>query len=192
MSSFRRTSIILLCVSLFVAVSSTQRALADPWGSQTETTGAHPDGGNHTWCTVSLSSTDITWLSEVSNSSLGNQTDAFVVRELSCDLDSGTETDVVWRADNLEGSVRGKTFCEDYDNGFCDQSYAYIDFNAISDAGGPYEANVKKTMCHELGHSVGLSHGTTYGGCMVSGKVTSDLSYRRYASHHVAHVNDWF
>ena len=91
----------------------------------------------------------------------------------------------------LDGTVRGSTFCENYDT-YCDQYYVQIDLNYIIQSSEPDDENIKKTMCHELGHSVGLSHGSTYGGCMVSGAVNGDVTWRRYSSHHKGHINGWF
>lgn len=42
-----------------------------------------------------------------------------------------------------------------------------------------------KTSCHEVGHSVGLTHTSAYGGCMVSGYSNNNT----YSSHHVNHIN---
>lgn len=47
----------------------------------------------------------------------------------------------------------------------------------------------RNTLCHEIGHGVGLRHGSTYGGCMNSGIYTSNLVY---SSHHVSHINAYY
>jgi hypothetical protein len=50
-----------------------------------------------------------------------------------------------------------------------------------------------KTICHEIGHSVGLAHGNPDSGfhddCMVSGAVTAGLEWEQFNQHHVDHAN---
>lgn len=115
----------------------------------------------------------------------------------SCDYEGGTETDVVWLTTNLPAGVRGRTSCNDhhFPSGDCDQAYVKIDLAEIVAQGGPTEYNETKTACHELGHTVGLTHhenGTDWG-CMVKGVVSSDVKWRRYVTHHKStHINAWF
>lgn len=61
-----------------------------------------------------------------------------------------------------------------------------------------FERNVRKTIQHEVGHSVGMKHhsgAVTLGGtltnplAMISGHVTSDLQIL-YTQHHKDHVNN--
>ncbi len=96
---------------------------------------------------------------------------------------------------DLPGSTRGKAPCEDYDNGYCDQYYVTLDPAQIN-VGSNDDAD--KTVCHELGHTVGLTHGSGGGDggtddCMISGERPSTNSqYERYSSHHKEHINAWF
>jgi hypothetical protein len=50
-----------------------------------------------------------------------------------------------------------------------------------------------KTACHEIGHTVGLAHGsdttTFWNDCMVNGTVAAGAQWTRYNAHHVAHIN---
>lgn len=174
-------------------------AHADPWGAGPPDGGAPPDGSAHTYC----------WGVEVYggvNADIFDNVDAAeynalegptvvnVIFENDCDYSGGTETDVVWLTENLPGSTRGSTRCEDYDNGKCDQYYASLDRVEIAE-GSDDELDETKTACHELGHTVGLTHhpNDTDWGCMRSGEPTSTaLSWRRYVgnnNHHVNHIN---
>jgi hypothetical protein len=70
------------------------------------------------------------------------------------------ETDVIVRNRVLSGATVGRVFCEDYDDLFgvaCDQHYMDLDdpqFGTISNT------IKKRVTCHELGHTVGLKHGS--------------------------------
>jgi len=182
----------LVVVVLGSVLCVTTSSVADPWGTGTSDTGAHPDSNPHTYCyEYGFPGHYEHSVAQMENNALGDPTAATVVRESSCDYSSRTETDVVWQWRDLPGTTRGRTRCEDFDT-YCDQFYVQIDFNQITSSSSPDEENIRKTMCHELGHSVGLTHGPTPGGCMVSGAVNGDLQWRRYASHHRNHINAWF
>lgn len=131
------------------------------------------------------------YIHDIEHAALGDPTAVTVSFETGCDHDSNTETDVAWWEGQIDGPVRGQTFCEDFDT-HCDQFFVTIDYNYIVQNSDPDPENVKKTICHELGHTVGLTHGSEYGGCMVSGAVNGDVQWRRYASHHRNHINAWF
>ena len=81
-------------------------------------------------------------------------------------------------------NVRGRYSCtkplNGYGGGVCDQASVYVNTQLLSTYG-----QRRKTFCHEVGHSVGLHHGTGVGGCMVSGSSTAST----YAAHHVIHIN---
>jgi hypothetical protein len=56
----------------------------------------------------------------------------------------------------------------------------------------------RKTLCHEIGHSVGLQHYTSAGSgavpgenndCMKSGPVDGDVWWIEYSDHHQAHID---
>ncbi|WP_139177261.1 hypothetical protein [Geodermatophilus siccatus] len=55
----------------------------------------------------------------------------------------------------------------------------------------------RKTICHEIGHSVGLKHGNNpanntnheYNDCMKNGTVPDGNIWRQYNDHHVDHAN---
>jgi predicted Zn-dependent protease len=49
--------------------------------------------------------------------------------------------------------------------------------------------DMEKTMCHEVGHSVGLTHGGNTD-CMLNGEIPStSIVWRTYDSHHKSHIN---
>lgn len=126
-----------------------------------------------------------------SNNSLAGPTDASVSFE-SCDYSGSGETDVVWDTANLSNGTRGRAWCEDFDNGKCDQFYAELDIAEIN-KGSNDEYDATKTACHELGHTVGLTHYPSGWRCMVSGEVPSTATaWRRYNADHRGHINDWF
>lgn len=90
--------------------------------------------------------------------SLDFPTDATTSFTSSCDLSGWAETDVVWFDGNLQSGVRGQAVCEDFDGNYCDQYYVTLD-PAQLNIGGNDDADTTKTACHELGHTVGLTHG---------------------------------
>lgn len=88
-------------------------------------------------------------------------------------------TDVVWESSTTI-SARGDQTCLATNSvGECEQSRLRLNPNQLTD-----DINRRKTACHELGHSVGLTHDP---GCMVSGAVS--VATETYTSHHVSHMN---
>jgi len=171
---------------------------ADVWGSASSSTGAHPDGSTHNYCwgagfDVNLRDN----VDEMFEDALDTPTDATAEFKSKCKYSGSGETDVVWMDADLPGLVRGQVFCEDYDHGHCDQFYVTIDPTAIN-VGPNDDADTDKTICHELGHTVGLSHGPGGGDggaddCMISGERPSLYSrYERYSGHHKGHIDAWF
>lgn len=73
---------------------------------------------------------------------------------------SNGETDVIVRNRVLSGSTIGRVFCEDYDGLWdvrCDQHYLDLDVPQF----GTISSTVKQRVtCHELGHTLGLKHGS--------------------------------
>lgn len=174
-------------------------ANADAWGSQSASTGAHPDGSSHNYCWGSGfdSALQDNVTSSFSNA-LDAPTDATIGYSSTCTYSGSTETDVVWLDADLPGTLRGQAPCEDYDvSNHCDQYYVTLDPAEIN-VGSNDELDTTKTTCHELGHTVGLTHGSgggdgTTDDCMMSGERPSTaLQYERYSSHHRGHINGWF
>lgn len=183
---------------LLISLSGNARIEADDWGTGTGPTGAQPDGSTHNWCWGIGFDSD---LQDNVNSSfydaLDAPTDAQVEFKSTCKLTGDGETDTVWFDADLPGGQRGQVFCEDFDNNLCDQFYVTLDPTELN-IGSNDEADTTKTSCHELGHSVGLSHGAGGGNggaddCMMSGEWPNlNSQYERYSLHHKEHINDWF
>ncbi|MFT4136812.1 hypothetical protein [Microbacterium sp.] len=119
---------------------------------------------------------------------LDSQTDMYDTYQSAC----GPQTDLGGYIDSSPekasmGSLRGIWICtkplDGWDSGICDQGSIIVNSALLTDY-----TQRRKTFCHEIGHSVGLWHGTGYGGCMVSGTSSNTA----YASHHVWHINTRF
>jgi hypothetical protein len=183
-----------------LALTATAPATADPWGTGTSDTGAHPDGSTHNWCWGA--GFDVALQDNVTssmNNALGGPTDATVEFKSSCKLSGDGETDVVWFDGDLSAGTRGSTFCEDSDDANqCDQFYVTLDPAELNTGPADDELDTTKTTCHELGHTVGLTHGPGGGDggaddCMISGeRPSANIQYERYSAHHRGHINDWF
>ncbi len=182
---------LVLAASLTLTLGTALAAAADPWGTNTQDTGAHPDSDPHTYCYSSSAGADIR--ENISNMMWDamDPTAVNVDYNSDCDLSGDTETDVVWRQGNL-ASATGSTYCEDFDTR-CDQFYSTLDLAAI-DVGDYDETDQSQTACHELGHTGGLTHGGSSTDCMINTGDTppTDLQYRRYGDHHKSHFTDWF
>lgn len=77
----------------------------------------------------------------------------------------------------------------DFDNNdYCDQNYSKI-WMSVHDS----EYDLSHSTCHELGHTVGLTHHETGDYCLLKGHAPSSaVQYRRYSDHHKDHINAWF
>ncbi len=187
----------MLLIASLGGLSST--AEADPWGdsdNSVDGTGPHPDGSSHSFCYTST----ITSASGIAPNIVDAEYDALegpavtnVTYHSVCDPIGSTETDVVWRRDNLGGSTTGSTTCDDFNNGICDQAYITLDQAQIH-VGGEDEIDETQTACHELGHTGGLTHGSVDSDCMINSADTppTGLQYRRYGTHHRGHIDSWF
>jgi hypothetical protein len=179
----------IVFAATLVAISGV--ANADPWGTGGSDTGEHPDTAPHTWCygpswNGNESASDAEW-------NLANQTYANPTYQSSCDLSGAPQTDVKWGIGDLAPGTRGSTACAVFgSSGHCDRNNITIDFAEI-DKGDHDAADEWKTACHELGHSVGLTHGSDYEDCMISGEIPGTaIKWHQYGPHHLNHINDWF
>lgn len=169
-------------------------AAADEWGDQDSDTGPHPDEDPHTFCRGS-SIGDYAWINviDIEWAAL-DPTAVNVDQSGGCNYSGTSETDVVWQTGDLPGH-RGQTWCDDYETftGQCDQAYAKLDLAEINE-GTHDEADMRKTICHELGHTAGLTHGGTSTDCMITGERPQPAltQHVRYGSHHQDHIADWF
>lgn len=122
---------------------------------------------------------------------LAAPTDATVTRQATCHTTGTARTDAIWLAGNLVG-MRGGTRCVSMVNNICDSAHITLDFAELN-LGTDDKEDRRKTACHELGHSVGLSHRDDAVDCMINGEIPSTASqWQNYGYHHRQHINDWF
>ncbi len=112
-------------------------------------------------------------------------------------------TDVVWAWNSARLGLAGDTRCvRRRANGNCDQFQIRLYKNEINDTAHP-ASQLRKTACHELGHTLGVSHysGSDRPGndsshsCMRNGEVPSANRtwHTTYGPHHInSHINPWF
>lgn len=176
----------LIGFSLFLfALLSTNltTASADPFGTNTSETPPFADNSLHNYCFVGI--TESYWVNPLTSAmnKLASQTVMSTGVQLSCNEDADVR---FFRSDNsdLAGSL-GVTFCNKWTQipGICAGFHVVLNADLLTST-----SYRQKTACHEVGHSVGLSHGPTYGGCMISG--LSTINY--YSSHHVDHINNYY
>jgi len=114
---------------------------------------------------------------------LQNQTNIIVQESVTCSAD----TDVAFMVKNgpFWAGIRGQTACRNLAKqaGVCAGSIIVLNSDLLTN----YQMR-RKTSCHELGHSVGLSHATTGDDCMISG-ISSLITYN---SHHISHINGYY
>lgn len=160
-----------------------------------------PDGGDHTWCVDSGFNHE--WRAGQTMLLIDAQT-AVKSKKISC----GDKTDVTWRQEAVKistGRAYGMAQCKKFTNKKCDKYTITLDMETIN-AETRQTDQLKKTMCHELGHTLGLTHyrkssypGTdTKNSCLRSGSVdeissTSKTWLTTYGKHHITkHINRYF
>ncbi|MCX6396842.1 MAG: hypothetical protein NTV23_10185 [Propionibacteriales bacterium] len=155
-----------------------------------------PDGGIHTFCYYSVSSMQSTM--DAAMTRLRQQTVVDTAYYNPCDV----HTDVRWVQGPTDVPAYGQTTCTlAWDNGRCDRYRVRLNKAVLDDAPHPSD-QYRKTACHELGHSVGLSHysGSDYPGtdtthsCMRSGDVSGQDWNILYGAHHKgsSHISGTF
>jgi hypothetical protein len=166
--------------------------------------GLLPDGNAHSWCNDSSPNTPPL---DVRNHASAAMSDADSRSGLtrsffSTCISGGAAADVTVRAVDLPAGIRGMWTCISTVSGKCDRSTVDIDrpeivANQAAAGTGTVDNNVRKSVCHELGHSMGLDHfpaGSEPDGqnsCMVSGHVANANS-NALSNHHVGHLNNIF
>ncbi|MFV0433871.1 MAG: hypothetical protein ACK5LO_07835 [Leucobacter sp.] len=190
-----RKIIIFLIAALFgvASLSVVSGAHADPPSSI-----GPPDTGMHTWCGPDPSK----WLYTLANnaaSGAANQTVVDVAYQASC----SSTTDVKWAWESSSTAAYGSAQCMiRRSNGRCDQYKVLLYKKAINASPHP-SSQERKTSCHELGHTLGVSHysgsskpgGDTSHSCLRSGKVPNPNKswHTKYGTHHkTVHINPWF
>jgi len=166
-----------------------------------------PDIGDHSWCYGDSFSNHDPF--ENSMATVESETIVDTVYQSTCK----NTTDVVWLLDHgvLASNVFGQTTCDHYrpDIMRCDQWNVQLNTDLISASKYPTQQK-RQTVCHELGHTLGVSHypapgsaispptypsGDSGYSCMRSGEVTSISTnwFKTYGTHHITkHINPWF
>ncbi len=179
--------ILIAAIAAGFTLVSVPDAKADDFGTCSSTTGCRADDANMDYCTPypwPVADWGTPFGDAMAN--LDAQTDMYRTYANPC----GPQTDIGGylntspeRPDGLGSTTRGVWICTKKVAGkptTCDQGSMVINTSLL-----PNYAQRRKTMCHEIGHAAGLTHTSTYGGCMVSGSSTNIT----YSSHHVAHIN---
>jgi hypothetical protein len=145
----------------------------DGWADGPPDSGYRPDTSNHTYCWGA----DFTWqqardASISAGNNLESQT-AMTAQKVDC---SGA-TDAVWNR-TFNSGIDGFYRCDAFNSaGECETATVALNFGNMS-SGNDW----KQSACHELGHSVGLTH-------KVKSCLDTDPNILQYAPHHVDHVN---
>lgn len=157
---------------------------ADPFGTCTADTGCRADDATMDFCTPYP--WPLAWGNPFGYAmqTLDSQTDMVDVYRPTCiphtDIGGYLNSSPEFPS-GLGPGVRGVWACTAKLSAYvCDRGSLVLNTALLGDP-----AQRRKTLCHEIGHAAGLSHGSTYGGCMVSGSSTAST----YSSHHVAHIN---
>lgn len=164
--------------------------------------GGRPDtgGGTHTWCVIN---NPAVVLHETAYDSMLHMRDQTIVGRAYHDpCVPSTDVKWVWNP-YLQGDAYGTAVCvAEHSDGKCDQFIVTL-YRKIIDLAPYPDSQLRKTACHELGHTLGVSHytGSNYPGsdtshsCLRSGDVpTPNKSWHTtYGKHHVnSHINPWF
>lgn len=185
MSTAAAVSGLLIAALAMLAMSVVVRA--DNFGTGPPATGWIADNGAHSYCRASGLDADLHGLlDDVMVYSLEGATD--MTRHLeACQL----STDVwVYDAD-LPPGVRGQYGCN---SGYlignvCSTASVTID-PALIRVGDFDNDDIKKTFCHEIGHSVGLTHGDFMTDCMINDEIPEPTGqWKHYNTHHKGHIN---
>lgn len=170
-----------------------------------------PDNSGHTWC-FGASTDGAQDLRASMRWAINNMTNTTQMSDQELDACNDT-TDVKWQRVDVEGSARGRYSCQDEPRRprVCTEAEVRIRPEAIQqdleDSGdgnpepGELDLNRDKTVCHELGHSLGFDHHdlSYFQGpgpdhqkdCTVAGHVELDSGlWRRYNDRHRQLLND--
>jgi hypothetical protein len=163
-------------------------ASADPYGDPGVNGGDLPDNNNHTWCLLNGSPRGPAINNAVANgpNKLDSQTNmtsqnlGWLCPDPHVDIRYILTYDVPYDARGYTGCVRWS----DQSRRICDSSDSLLNLDIAGDM-----HQLAKTSCHELGHTVGISHGGSTD-CMLNGTAPAGSQYERYNQHHVDHINN--
>jgi hypothetical protein len=154
-------------------ISAAYAAPVDGWADGYPDSGFEPDTSNHSYCWAD----SFTWQQarEASDAAMRNLDRQTAMTQSKVDCSS--LTDAVWQR-TTDSGVDGSYTCQAFNSaGECERAAVRINFNNMNS-----NNDWKQTSCHELGHSVGLTHVST--DCM--GTSSNNLVY---STHHVNHIN---
>jgi len=167
--------------SLLAFFSAPSAGFADDFGTGTGDTGPFADSSLHYWCEDGLNYVPA-WYDPIADAMtyLETHTDMTTLHVSQC----AQTTDIWYKVENLDYlgvGVRGFSACRLWTDiaNTCDSFWLRIDSDL------PTYTQRRKTSCHEVGHTVGLSHASAGDDCMISG----NYGYLGYNAHHVAHIN---
>lgn len=175
----RAGMLVSVMVALLAFVALASPASADPFGVGGSNTGWLADNHDHDYCW----STNFTWASLRTIA-----TDRMDYLNSATDFNGGSlqscnsGTDVYFQRFNTT-AYRGQYQCDDLNGNVCDNADVRISSNTST---LPISERLK-TVCHEIGHSAGATHHSTWGwNCMKSGTSSVDT----YTTHTKDHMND--
>jgi hypothetical protein len=188
--------VVAACVLLSASVVS-----ADPFGTGGEDTGWHADSSTHTFCLGDTLTTNGYYYAALAFNYLESATDMTVSGGDESFCGAGTDAQVSNL--NLGPGNLGLTDCTNRSGTVCSAAHLYINEGYISTLVYPV-TTLRKTECHEIGHSVGLTHYNDVNGdypdppsgqddCMISGSLPSASSvFTTYGTHHINHINGYY
>lgn len=177
------SSTVALGLSTLIAIATSSSVRADIFGGGPPDSGYFADNSLHMYC-MDLNYFPA-WDTPMVDSLnfLQSQTNMTVQKSVTCSNDTDALF-VVRNGPELFG-IRGSTECMKMTKtqGICAGSLITLNSDILTDY-----VSRRKTSCHELGHSVGLTHSWTSDDCMISGTSSNVL----YNLHHVNHINYYY
>ena len=178
-SIFRPAAVIVL---LGVCNPVVGFANADTFGGGPPESGWVADNSLHNYCFDG--SYPSYWVNPLTSAmvNLDDQTDLTTGVQYACNTDADVR--FIKYTDTSQDAPLGQYACIKFtiDGTRCAGSYVFLNEAKLTST-----TLRQKTTCHEVGHSVGLTHhyDGQYGGCMLSGYFYDHF----YSTHHVAHIN---
>lgn len=178
--AWRGMLLVLAIASLYTV---TESAFADPYAAGPPSSGWRPDNSEHTYC----------WRANYTGANprsggnhgmrdaLDAQTTMFDNRVPSCN----SNTDAKFHKASLGPGVDGSYLCLSRSGTTCFSARLNFDTGNITSL-----QDWKQTACHEVGHSVGLTHHGPSGPDCMGSSAGQTWALRHYGSHRVAHINN--